>query len=122
MVAHHRTGANTEYMDILDKEMPTEDLDGNTISISSNFTLEGLSPGEEVSEDYIANVRYLFRVQYFLYKRKKSSWMSLYANIIDLIEQPVTYEDSYLLKDLNIVDDLPVLDMMALKPRANDKK
>jgi hypothetical protein len=28
LIENHRTGSNTAYMDILDKELPKEDLDG----------------------------------------------------------------------------------------------
>lgn len=122
LVANHRTGSNTEYMDILEGELPKKDLEGHAIASNSHFTLEGLSPGQDVSEDYIANVRYQFRVAYFLYKRKKSRWMSLFDKVNSLIEQPVTYEEKYLTKDLTELDDLPVLDQMALRPKANEKK
>ena len=44
MISNHRTGSNTEYMDILDKELPKKDLEGATISHSSFFTLD-LVPG-----------------------------------------------------------------------------
>jgi hypothetical protein len=122
MIANNRTGLNTEYMDILDSELPKKDLDGGSISYSSNFRLNDLERGDEVSEDYIANVRYMFRMQYFLYKRKKSRWMTLYEKVNMLIEHPITYEPDYLLKGLDDVDDLPVLEAMVLKPKANDKK
>ena len=101
MIANNRTGLNTEYMDILDSELPKKDLDGGSISYSSNFRLNDLERGDEVSEDYIANVRYMFRMQYFLYKRKKSRWMTLYAKVNMLIEHPITYEPDYLIKGLD---------------------
>ena len=62
MIQNHRSGANTEYMDILESELPKKDLEGTVINYSSNFVLENLKYGEEVSEEYIANVRYQFRV------------------------------------------------------------
>lgn len=86
MIAGYRSGANTEYMDILEDELPKEDLDGTAISYSSNFKMSDLKEGEEVSENYIANVRYQYRVSYFLYKRKKSRWMSTYEKINSLIQ------------------------------------
>jgi hypothetical protein len=46
----------------------------------------------------------------------------MYSYLNSLIEQPVIYKDDYLTKDLDKVDDLPVLAEMALKPKANDKK
>ena len=121
MIANNRTGANTYYMDILEEELPEKDLEGTIISYSSNFTLD-LNSGQEITEDFIANIRFQFRVQYFLYKRKKSRWMTTFDTVNKLIEQPVTYTDAYLKKDLDKVDDIPVLDEMALKPKANDKK
>ena len=86
--------------------------------------MSDLKEGEEVTENYIANVRYQYRVSYFLYKRKKSRWMSTYEKINSLIQLPVTYEDSYLNKNLDGSknEDLPHLEDMALKPLANDKK
>jgi hypothetical protein len=48
--------------------------------------------------------------------------MTTFDTVNKLIEQPVTYTDAYLKKDLDKVDDIPVLDEMALKPKANDKK
>lgn len=39
-----------------------------------------------------------------------------------MIEHPITYEPDYLKKNLDDVDDLPVLDAMVLRPKANDKK
>ena len=40
MIANNRTGNNTAYMDILEKELPKKDLDGAAISQSSNFVLD----------------------------------------------------------------------------------
>lgn len=48
--------------------------------------------------------------------------MTTFDTVNRLIEQPVTYTDAYLKKDLDKVDDIPVLDEMALKPKANNKK
>ncbi len=48
--------------------------------------------------------------------------MTTFDTVNRLIEQPVGYTDSYLKKDLDKVDDIPVLEEMALKPKANDKR
>lgn len=48
--------------------------------------------------------------------------MTTFDTVNRLIEQPVIYTDGYLKKDLDKVDDIPVLDEMALKPKANNKK
>jgi len=121
MISSFRTGANTEYMDILDKELPLTDLQGNEITYSSNFNIN-MRPSDDYTEDYIAGVRQEFRIMYFQYKRKYSRWSALFKNINKLIEQPVVYQPDYLLKDLENPDTLPVLEEMALKPRPNDKK
>jgi hypothetical protein len=120
MIAHHRTGANTEYMDILENELPEKDLDGVVISYSSHFKLD-LEDSANVNADYIANVRNQFRIQYFLYKRKKSRWNETFDSIIKVIEEP-KIEKSYLERDLDKLDELPVLEEMALRPKPNDKK
>lgn len=44
LINNHRTGSNSEYLDILDSELPTTDLEGATISYSTNFYLD-LKPG-----------------------------------------------------------------------------
>lgn len=77
-------------MDILDQELPTKDLEGNVISYSSAFSLDGGARGsDDYTEDYIASVRQQFRVQYFLYKRKYARWSTMFNKINSLIEQPV---------------------------------
>lgn len=48
-------------MDILEEELPEKDLEGTIISYSSNFTLD-LNSGQEITQDFIANIRYQFRV------------------------------------------------------------
>lgn len=57
MIANNRTGANTQYMDILEEELPEKDLEGTVIAYSSNFTLD-LNSGQEITQDFIANIRY----------------------------------------------------------------
>ena len=56
-----------------------------------------------------------------MYKRKKSRWNETFDSIIRLIEEP-QLEKRYLERDLDKMDDLPVLDEMVLKPKPNDKK
>lgn len=121
MIANNRTGNNTAYMDILEKELPKKDLDGASINYSSNFVLD-ISPGHDVSADYIANVRYQFKVQYFLVKRKKSRWHTLYDKVNSLIETPVNFDKAYMNRDLEDPHELPKLDEMVLKPKPNDQK
>jgi hypothetical protein len=40
MVQNNKTSANAKFMDILEKELPSKDLDGQTIGVSKNFTLD----------------------------------------------------------------------------------
>jgi hypothetical protein len=48
--------------------------------------------------------------------------MTFTNTINNLIEQPVNYTESYLKRDLDKVEDLPVLEEMALQPKPNDKQ
>jgi|LauGreDrversion4_2_1035121.scaffolds.fasta_scaffold747776_1 hypothetical protein len=48
--------------------------------------------------------------------------MTTFDTINKLIEQPVIYKEDYLKKDIDKVDDAPVLEEMALKPKPNDKR
>lgn len=80
-------------MDVLLKEMPDKDLEGQSIGHSSYFKIE-LKKNQEVTEDFIANIRYQFKLAFFMYKRKKSKWLSLYNKVDSLIEKPVQYTES----------------------------
>jgi hypothetical protein len=84
-------------MEILGKELPLKDLEGQTIGASKNFTLD-LKKGQDVNEDYIADVRNKFRTAFFLYKRKKSRWISLYNRVTQVTVQPAEFADEYLRK------------------------
>jgi hypothetical protein len=117
LIANHRTGFNTEFMDVLDSELPKKDLEGASIGHSKAITLD-IKKGQEVNEDFISQVRYTFKVTFFLYKRKKSRWISLYDKIDSLIEKPVNFEDSYLRKNI----DQCSLENMILKPKQNQTK
>ena len=67
-------------------------------------------------------MRYQFKVQYFLVKRKKSRWITLFEKVNSLIETPVTYTKEYINKNLDNPEELPILEEMALRPKPNDKK
>ena len=53
--------------------------------MSKNFQLD-IKKGQEIGEDFIAEIRNRFKMAFFLYKRKKSRWVSLYAKIQALTE------------------------------------
>jgi hypothetical protein len=40
MIAGHKIADNSEYMEILESELPKKDLEGQTIGVSKNLTLE----------------------------------------------------------------------------------
>ena len=121
MISKHRNGANTEYMDILERELPEKDLEGVVISYSSHIKFEDLDDNPNVTMDNIAEKRNLFRSQYFLYKRKKSRWMTTFDSIIFIIKEPV-FDKTYLERDLDKQENLPLLDEMAIQPKPNEKK
>lgn len=58
---------------------------------SSNFMMD-MKDGQEINEDFLAQVRYQFKVLFFLYKRKKAKWVSLFDSIEKLIQKPIDFE------------------------------
>ena len=89
-----RTESNSIHLDILDKELPSQDLEGQKIYGSTLLSSE-LS-GKEITEQLIADLRYQLKVAYFLYKRKKARWISLFDHIDSLIEKPVNLDKAKL--------------------------
>jgi len=73
LISNNTTGFNKEFMDVLKKEIPTEDLDGDTIHTSRAFMVE-VKKGRSVDESFIAERRNNLKLKYFLYKRKKARW------------------------------------------------
>lgn len=91
LIATNTTGFNREFMDVLQKEIPTEDLDGDTIHTSRAFMVE-VKKGRSVDESFIAERRNHLKLKFFLYKRKKARWHSTYSRISDLTVEPATIE------------------------------
>ena len=85
--------------------------------MSKNFNLD-IKSSALVTEDFIADVRNKFNIAFFLYKRKKSRWVTLYATVKSLTEQPVEFEDAYLKKNISACK----VDTMVIKPQPNDMK
>ena len=79
MIEKYNNHKNEIYMDELQKELPTKDLEGQQIAVTS-FKME-IPEGQEVNEDFIAEVRNRFRASLFLYQSKKSRWLTLYKEI-----------------------------------------
>ena len=75
-------------MDVLKEEIPTEDLDGQTIFDSDLFRVE-VKPGKEVDENMVAARRFQLRHKYFIYRRKRTMWLSLYRGIHAKLHHPV---------------------------------
>ena len=57
LAENHRTGFNQQYFEALVKELPTEDLDGQTIYASKLMAMK-IKDGKEVNEAMIAERRY----------------------------------------------------------------
>ncbi len=66
-----------------------------------------------IDEDFIADVRNKFKISFFLYKRKKCRWMTLYKNVMSLIEEVKDIDPEYLKKKNQKIDE------MMLKPKEN---
>jgi hypothetical protein len=83
MIATKKTGENAVYMEMLEEEIPKKDLEGQSLGgvSTTNFQLDNLRKDQVVDEDFIAEVRNIFKITYFLYKRKKSRWLELYKEI-----------------------------------------
>jgi hypothetical protein len=81
-----------------------------------------LKKNQEVTEDFIANIRYQFKVAYFNYKKKKAKWLTIFNKVNSLVETPIKYED----RDLQIPSSQQLssitLDDLVLKPKPNSIK
>lgn len=64
-------------MDVLETEIPEEDLDGDTIHTSKAFMIE-VKQGRAVDESFIAERRNVLKLKFFMYKRKKARWESTF--------------------------------------------
>ncbi len=82
--------------------------------------------GSEVGENTIAELRYQLKVAFFLYKRKKARWTSLFESIDNLIQKPIKFDDDKISTNFpknKEQEPLKVsLDEMVLKPKPNDPK
>lgn len=95
LITNNTTGFNREYMEILQNEIPTEDLDGDTIHTSRQFMVE-VKKGKSVDESFIAARRNALKIKFFLYKRKKARWQSTFTTIQALTVEPKTIDAAYL--------------------------
>lgn len=68
-----------------------------------------------IDEDFIADVRNKFKIAFFLYKRKKSRWVTLYQKVMSLIEEPKADIDPEYLRKKNLK-----IEEMELKSRPNN--
>lgn len=88
-------------MDKLLDEIPNDDLEGRQITASEDHKREFKS-ADQVGEAEIAESRRLLLVSYFLYKRKRSRWFSLFNNVVGMTNQPVLFDDDYLKRKIDI--------------------
>jgi hypothetical protein len=117
MIEKYKNHKNEIYMDELEKELPSKDLEGQQIAVTG-FKME-IPEGQEVNEDYIAEVRNRFRAALFLYQSKKSRWLTLYKEIQSLITDAPSDLDLNELKELKNNRNI---DEMKLKPKPNSPK
>ena len=88
---------------MLVKELPTKDLDGQTIYASKLMAMQ-IKNGKEVNETMIAKRRNKLKHKYFMYQRKKAKWLSLYHSIERKIKHPVHFDESYLTRKFDLND------------------
>ena len=67
-------------MDVLKAEIPTEDLDGVQIYDSDACRVQ-VDEGQKVAENFIAARRYQLTQKMFIYRRKRTVWLSMYRAI-----------------------------------------
>jgi hypothetical protein len=87
LCSNHRTGENTRFLDIMLDEIPEKDLEGQQIAHSQYFHLD-IKEGRAINEDFLAEIRYKFKLTFFLYKRKKARWRTLFNKVDAIIEKP----------------------------------
>jgi hypothetical protein len=80
LITEHSKPDNKHFMDILSAEIPTEDLDGQTIYHSDIFKVR-VKDGQKVDEAVIAKSRFQLRHKLFIYRRKRAMWLSLYRGL-----------------------------------------
>jgi len=73
LVQRYSLPANEAFMKVLQEEIPTVDLDGQTIYDSNLFRVQ-IKPGEKVDENLIAAHRFELRHKLFIYRRKRAMW------------------------------------------------
>lgn len=101
LIAGHTNGFNKQFMDILEAEIPSEDLDGDTIHTSKAFMVD-VKKGRDVDESFIAERRNSLKIKFFLYKRKKARWQSVFGTISDLTVEPKSIEQAYLTRKIEL--------------------
>ena len=74
-VNDNRTEENERFMEVLEAEIPNEDLDGQTI-YDSNFFRVDIKDGQKVDENFIAARHFQLKHKLFIYRRKRAIWLS----------------------------------------------
>jgi hypothetical protein len=90
-IQNNTAGFNKQFMDVLEAEIPEEDLEGDQIHTSRAFMVE-VKKGKAVDESFVAERRNKLKLQFFLYKRKKARWQSTFNQIEALSIRPKTIE------------------------------
>lgn len=124
IIKNHRTSTNTHFMDILEEEMPVKDLEGMNL-MEFKTTKLVIKSSEAVTEDFIANVRFQYKVAYFNYKKMKAKWKMLFNTVDAVVQKPVVYDPDSLKrhnnKSFSKEDSAADLEI-ALKPVENSNR
>ena len=90
---------------------------------TTNLKINGSS---SVNEDFIANVRFQFKVSYFNYRKAKAKWKNLFNTVDAIVQKPVEYNSEQLSKNksrhsVGSNQSISEIDI-ALKPLENSTK
>ena len=66
-------------------EIPDKDLEGSKVVLTKRYTAD-VDAEKEVDESFIANRRYQLKRTYFIYKRKRTRWLSLHKQVMSIVE------------------------------------
>ena len=71
--------------------MPEKDLEGMNMIQYKSTKLE-IKSASDITENYIADIRFKFKVAYFNYKKAKAKWKALFNLVDSIVQKPVVYD------------------------------
>jgi len=78
--------------------MPQKDLEGMSLFAFKTSKLE-VKDSSEVSGDFIASVRFKFKVAYFNYRKAKAKWKKLFQHVDKIVQHPVHFDSETLIQN-----------------------